>query len=99
MLNDKKLSPFQYAILVDSAIIGIMTVAPSRDEDTDDSFYELHGIYLHPDYFRLGIGRQAVEFACGIARSLGKINMILWVFDDNVPSTCVVCSVISSAHK
>jgi len=86
MLNDEKLSPFQYAIFVDNVIVGVITVAPSCDEDTDDSFYELHGIYIHPNYFRKGIGTQAVEFACGIARRLGKENMILWVFEDNTNS-------------
>ena len=86
LLNDEKFSPFQYVMLLDGVIVGIMTVASSRDEDTDDSFYELHGIYLHPDYYRKGIGTQAMEFACNIAHSLDKITMILWVFEDNINS-------------
>jgi L-amino acid N-acyltransferase YncA len=86
MLSDEKLSPFQYVILVDGVIAGVMTVAPARDEGTDDNFYEIHGIYLHPDYFRRGIGTQVVEFACETARRLGKTKMILWVFEDNTNS-------------
>jgi len=86
MLNDEESRRFQYVILYGGAIIGIMSVAPARDADTDDSFYELHGIYLHPDYCRQGIGTQAMEFAFGIAKDLGKKTMTLWVFADNASS-------------
>jgi len=86
ILNDECLSHFQYIILCEGAMIGSMTVAYSRDEDLDDTFYELWGIYLHPDYFRKGVGSQAMDFAYEIARGLGKSNMNLWAFKDNISS-------------
>ena len=47
----------QYVIRAEGKTVGIMSVAPPQKEDIevfddtgiDDSFYELHGIYLHPD--------------------------------------------------
>ena len=86
ILNDENLNLFQYVILIDNAIVGVMTIAPARDDDTDDNFYELCGIYLHPDYYRQGIGTHAMDFAFDKARNLGKKIMTLWVFADNINS-------------
>ena len=82
-LNDEKINHYYYTILLSDIIIGFLVVAPSRDEDTDDSVYEVGAIYLHPEYYRQGIGTQAMEFACNIARALNKKTMIVWVFADN----------------
>lgn len=72
-----------YLIESDGRAVGIMGIAPPQDDDVDDRFYELHGIYLDPDYFRRGIGTQAVDFAFNKARSLGKKLMNVWVFAEN----------------
>ncbi|MDR2572153.1 MAG: GNAT family N-acetyltransferase [Oscillospiraceae bacterium] len=82
-LNDEYYSQFQYAIECDGVIVGVMTVAPPYDDDTEEDIYDLQAIYLHPDYFRQGIGTIATEFAFDIARNLGKKAMIVWVFTDN----------------
>lgn len=81
-----------YVIQRDDKTVGIMCVAPPQEDaddilnggGIDDSFYELHGIYLHPDYYRQGIGIQAMEFALDKVRNVGKENIILWVFAENV---------------
>ena len=65
--------------------IGIMCVAPPQDKELTDC-YELHYIYLHPGYFRRGIGTQAMELAYNIARSLGKTGLVLWVLENNTNS-------------
>lgn len=72
-----------YVIQVNGKTAGIMGVAPARDNDVDDDFYELRGIYLHPDFYRQGIGTQALDFAFDKARKLGKKFMIVWVFAEN----------------
>ena len=76
----------QYVIQKDGKTVGIMRAAPPQDDDVSDNFYELHGIYLHPDYYRQGIGTQAVEFAFDKARSLDKTVMTVWVFAENTNS-------------
>ena len=72
-----------YIIQADGKTAGIMTIAPPKDDDVDDNYFELHGIYLHPDYFNKGIGTQAVNFAFDKARELGKKFMNVWVFAEN----------------
>ena len=72
-----------YVIQRDGKTVGIMHVASSEDEDVDESFHELHSIYLHPDCYRQGVGTQAMAFAFNIARSLGKTTMIVWVLAKN----------------
>lgn len=72
-----------YVIQYNGKTVGIMCVAPPRDNDAGDDFYELHYIYLHPDYFRQGIGTRAMEYAFNKARCLGKKAMTLWVFAEN----------------
>ena len=53
------------------------------DDDTDDTCYEVFGLYLHPDYFRQGIGSTAMQYAFCKARKLGKTTMLLWVLQSN----------------
>lgn len=79
--NNKK-----YVIQLNSKTVGIMFVALPQDDDVGDNCYELHGIYLHPDYYRQGIGTQAMDFAYDIARGFGKTVMTVWVFEDNTNS-------------
>lgn len=74
-----------YVIQYGGKTIGIMCVAPPQDKELTDC-HELHYLYLHPDYFRRGIGTQAMEFACNIARSLGKTGLVLWVLENNTNS-------------
>jgi len=75
---------YQCVILKDGKTIGIMCAVPTpQDDDVGDEVGELEGIYLHPDYYRRGIGTQAMEFAYDKARSWGKEEMIVWVFAEN----------------
>ena len=76
----------QYAIQADGKTVGILGVGLPQDNDADDNYYELHGIYLHPDYYRKGIGTQAVDFAFNKARELNKKYMNVWVFAENYNS-------------
>ncbi|MCL2813796.1 MAG: GNAT family N-acetyltransferase [Oscillospiraceae bacterium] len=66
--------------------VGNMCVAPPQDDDADENVYELHRIYLHPDYYRQGIGTQAMEYAYDIALSKGKTVMTVWVLAENANS-------------
>ena len=72
-----------YVIQKDSKTVGIMKVAEPTDDDLDGSYYEMHYIYLHPNYFRQGIGAVALKFAFAKAREMGKRFISLWVFAEN----------------
>ena len=72
-----------YVIQKDDKNVGIMKIAEPVDDDLDESHYELHYIYLHPDYFRQGIGALAMDYAFDKVRELGKQFVCLWVFTEN----------------
>jgi len=74
----------QYIIEKNGKTVGMLGAGISRDDDVDDDTYELMGIYLLPEYFRQGIGTQAVEFAFTKARSLDMKVMIVWLLEENV---------------
>ncbi|MDR0286454.1 MAG: GNAT family N-acetyltransferase [Clostridiales bacterium] len=74
----------QYVIQKGCKTVGIMcVVATPQDDDANKNVCELEGIYLHPDYYRQGIGAKAMEFAFNIARNWKKTEMTLWVFTEN----------------
>ena len=85
----KSLDEGQYphrVIQLNGKTVGNMCIAPPQDDDLDEDFYELHGIYLHPDYYRQGIGTLAMEYAYDIARNANKKFMTVWVFSENLNS-------------
>ena len=79
--NDNKTN---FVLQYNNKTVGIMTVDCPRDDDVSDDCYELKGIYLHPDYYRMGIGTKSVEFAFDLALGLGKHQMTVWVLADNI---------------
>jgi GNAT superfamily N-acetyltransferase len=89
-----------YVIQYNGKTVGIMCVAPPQDKELTDCC-ELHYIYLHPDYFRQGVGSQAMKFAYEIARNDGKTGMVLWVLEKNEGSIKFYekCGFIADGHS
>jgi len=61
-------------------IVGFVSVGKSRDPDTDG---ELFAIYVHPEHWGAGIGRELIEAGEDELRRLGHRDAVLWVLDDN----------------
>jgi GNAT superfamily N-acetyltransferase len=61
-------------------IVGFASVGASRDADADG---ELFAIYVDPDHWRTGIGRDLMTAAEQDLRDLGHAEAILWVLADN----------------
>jgi len=74
----------QYVIRKDGKTVGLMGLNRPNDDDLGDNFYELQAIYLHPDYFRQGVGTLAMNFAFDKARSLCKTDIVVWVLEENL---------------
>jgi len=75
-----------YVIQLDGKTVGIMKIDERTDDDLTDEYYELHYIYLHPDYFRQGIGAKAIDFAMQKACAMGKKFLVIWVIESNANS-------------
>jgi ribosomal protein S18 acetylase RimI-like enzyme len=63
----------------DGAVIGFVSVGPSRDEE---GVGELYAIYVHPDAWSTGAGRALIEPAEERLRAEYE-EATLWVLDDN----------------
>jgi len=74
---------FHYVVEKDGVIVGNLSLGPARDDDADDTCYEIYGLYLLPAYFRQGIGSVAMRWSFCQARRLGKSAMLLWVLQGN----------------
>lgn len=72
-----------YVITLDDNIIGFFTIAIARDEDLKNSFYELVGLYLNPEYVGKGYGKQAMDWIKKEIKSRGYDNISLWVLEEN----------------
>jgi GNAT superfamily N-acetyltransferase len=65
------------------AVIGFVSVGPSRDDDARPGEGELRAIYLAPDAVGTGVGRELLARAEASLVQLGHVAGTLWVFADN----------------
>ena len=70
----------------DTIVKAFMTIGNSRDEDKNDSTFELEGIYVDPLFQRQNIGTDLVDFCVNEARNKNKEEITLWVFEKNKDS-------------
>jgi len=67
---------------VHGRIMGFTGGGPERDGDPNYSG-ELYALYLHPDYFRQGIGKQLVQTVAHRLIQDGMSSMLVWVLAQN----------------
>ena len=72
-----------YVITLDDVIIGFLTISVARDNDLKDSFYELVGLYLSPEYVAKGYGKQAIDWIKKEIKNRGYDKISLWVLEEN----------------
>jgi len=73
-----------WVIEVDRRVQGFAVTAPTRDEDDDAArTSELMAIYLHPDAWGVGLGRELVSHALADVHTRGWREVSLWVFESN----------------
>ncbi len=79
----EKNSESHYVIALDNVIIGFLTIAGSRDKDLKESFFEIIGLYLSPEYIGAGYGKQAMDWIKREIQGRGYNNISLWVLEEN----------------
>lgn len=70
-------------IEIEGKLVGFASICPFREVDADSSRGEISAIYLHPDYWRMGLGSQLCWAALAELKNLGYQTVSLWVLEDN----------------
>lgn len=68
----------------DNQIVGFASICPFRDIIENGSIGEISAIYLHPDYWRMGLGTQLCLAALSELVNQGYKKVYLWVLADNI---------------
>ena len=77
-------SPGHVVVLdVGGRIVGFAHVGPSGDDDVPPATGELYTIYLHPDVWGRGGGRELMEVALGRLSGDGCAAVVLWMLSTN----------------
>ena len=70
-------------ITLDGKMIGKLGYSKCRDEDKIDAG-EIHAIYLYPDYWDKGYGRQIMEYTLDKLKAMGFGEVVIWVLEENM---------------
>jgi GNAT superfamily N-acetyltransferase len=70
-------------LVEDERILGFASTGLSRDKDALPAAAELFALYLHPDAWSRGAGRQLFEHVASDLRSKGFREVTLWVLARN----------------
>ena len=68
---------------VGGAVVGWLTCGPSRDDGAPAHVGELHGIYVDPDFWGVGVGLALMDLCIEELRAKGFSSATLWVLTDN----------------
>ena len=70
-------------IEVDNQAVGFASICMFRDTNVDRSRGEISAIYLHPDYWRMGLGTKLCLAALAELENEGYKSVFLWVLVAN----------------
>jgi ribosomal protein S18 acetylase RimI-like enzyme len=68
----------------DGVMLGFANAQACRDEDSDASVAEIWAIYLAPDAYGKGYGRELMTATLDFLAQLAYAQVTLWVLDSNV---------------
>lgn len=81
-LNEKRFELYVFEDSGTNEIKGMMGIGRCEDDDKDNAF-ELHFIYVDPEYVRKGIGAQMLEFFEQKGAERGFNEFVIWVLAEN----------------
>jgi GNAT superfamily N-acetyltransferase len=75
---------FTYVAEIDGEFAGYCYVAaPTKDPALGEDVAELAAMYIDPEHWRQGVGRELMEAALNRLRELPYAEAILWTFEQN----------------
>ncbi|CAM4399812.1 MAG: Mycothiol acetyltransferase [Legionella sp.] len=68
---------------MEQQLVGFASICAFRGNSAQSAFGEISAIYLHPDYWRMGLGSQLCLAAMSELVELGYKKVGLWVLEEN----------------
>ncbi len=81
-IAEKRFEIYVYEDPDTGAIRGMMGIGMCEDDDKKGAF-ELHYLYVDPDYLRMGIGSEMLRFFEQKGREKGCREFVVWVLEEN----------------
>ena len=81
-ITEKRFGIYVYEDNDTGTIRGMMGIGMSEDDDKKGAF-ELHFLYVDPDYVRIGIGSEMLQFFEEKGREQGCPELVIWVLEEN----------------
>ncbi|MBR6165187.1 MAG: GNAT family N-acetyltransferase [Clostridia bacterium] len=81
-IAEKRFGIYAYEDAGTGIIQGMMGIGMSEDDDKQGAF-ELHYIYVDPDYVRMGIGSEMLQFFEQKGKEKGCPEYVVWVLEEN----------------
>ncbi len=81
-ITEKRFGIYVYEDSGTGIIRGMMGIGMCDDEDQKGAF-ELHLLYVDPDYLRIGIGSEMLRFFEQKGKEKGCPEYVVWVLEEN----------------
>ena len=81
-IREKSFEIYVYEDADAGIIRGMMGIGMCGDDDKKDAF-ELHFLYVDPDFLRMGIGSEMLQFFEEKGREKSCPEFVIWVLEEN----------------
>ena len=81
-ITEKRFGIYVYEDSGTGIVKGMMGIGMCEDDDKKDAF-ELHFLYVDPDYVRTGIGSEMLQFFERKGSEKGCREYVVWVLEEN----------------
>lgn len=71
-------------IFKDNEAVGLICIGKCRDTDKPGAYGEIWGIYLLPEYWKMGIGSELINWGINELKKRNYNKVILWVLEENI---------------
>lgn len=71
-------------IFKDGKAVGFICIGKCGDKDKPDTFGEIWGLYLLPEYWNMGIGTELTNWGINELRNRKYNKVTLWVLEENI---------------
>ena len=81
-ITEKRFDVYVYEDTGTGIMKGMMGIGMSEDEDKKGAF-ELHFLYMNPDFVRMGVGSEMLRFFEQKGKDTGCAEFVVWVLEEN----------------